>query len=78
MLQLLMFYYNVRSANSLAGADIGSAHDLVSESPPHGLTETVEKKMLLLRKAISQTFAMPCTEEICQMPKEDLRRKLYV
>ena len=33
-----------RSANSLAGADIGSAHDLVSESPPHSLAATVEKK----------------------------------
>ena len=33
-----------RSANSAAGADIGSAYDLVSEPPPHGLAATVENK----------------------------------
>jgi len=33
-----------RSGNSPAGADIGSAYDLVSEPPPHGLAATVENK----------------------------------
>jgi len=33
-----------RCANSPARADIGSAYDLVSEPPPHGLAATVETK----------------------------------
>ena len=33
-----------RSADSLAGADVGSAYDLVSYSPPHGLATTVRTK----------------------------------
>ena len=44
MLQLLMLYYNVRSADSLAGADVGSAYDPVSDPLPLGLAAAVENK----------------------------------
>ena len=33
-----------RSADSFAGADVGSAYDLVSHPPPHGLAATVRTK----------------------------------
>ena len=79
--QLSSYSINVAASNvvlqhqicgQLAGADVGSAYDPVSDRLPHGLAAVVEKqKMLLLRKAISQTFAMPCSGcNMSYMPKE--------
>ena len=39
-----VFLQRQTSADSLARADVGSAYDLVSYPPPHGLAATVENK----------------------------------
>ena len=70
-----------RSADSLAGADVGSAYDPVSDPLPHGLAAAVEnKRYYFCRKAMSQTFAMPCSGcNMSYMPKvRSLCKSLHV
>jgi len=55
-----------RSADSLAGADVGSAYDLVSYPPPHGLAATVRtKRCYFCGRSYHKRTRCPARDVIC-------------
>ena len=55
-----------RSADSLAGADVESAYDLASYSPPHGLAATVRtKRCYFCRRSYHKRSRCPARDVTC-------------